>query len=241
MRRHLQARVVHLALRGVQLALRRRDLLVEVFVKLGEFLVGIVELVSKRLATTNILRHDRLASRLELPATLEIFRRCAMRSSEPSTTLCASLIFPSRARMRSPSAEARAESSSCLARSFTAWSFCTRSFSLTRRNSLILTFCSFFSLLMCSSALVYLVAEKISSNFFLSVAASPRGQLGIFLMHEDDVLENRLGDAHHVRDGGVDVGALAGDGDALAGVLVQGLDHLVEVLLLELPADFCVS
>ena len=60
-------------------------------------------------------------------------------------------------------------------------------------------------------------------------------------MHEDDVLENRLGDAHHVRDGGVDVGALAGDGDALAGVLVQGLDHLVEVLLLELPRGFCVS
>mmetsp|Transcript_1738 Transcript_1738/g.4492 ORF Transcript_1738/g.4492 Transcript_1738/m.4492 type:complete len:256 (-) Transcript_1738:63-830(-) len=37
--------------------------------------------------------------------------------------------------------------------------------------------CSFRSFAMCSSALVYFVALKISSNFFFSVAASPRGQL----------------------------------------------------------------
>ena len=97
-------------------------------------------------------------------------------SSCRAISVSASLICAFSAPIFSPSSVAALEFSSRRARSFTAWSFCTLSFSLIRRNSLIFCVCSFFSLLMCSNALVYFVALKISSNFFLSVAASPSGQ-----------------------------------------------------------------
>ena len=48
--------------------------------------------------------------------------------------------------------------------------------------------------------------------------------------------EYRLKETHHVGDGGVYVRALAAHRHLLTRLLVHGLDHLVQILLLELPA-----
>ena len=237
-RRHLQARVVHLALRGVQLALRRRDLLVEVFVKLGEFLVRVVELVSKRLATTNVLRHDRLASRLELPATLRNFpkmRDALVRAVHHALRLLDLAVerahaLAQRRRARRILLVPRAE--------FHRVVLLHAKLLLDEAKLLYLDVLLLLQLVDVLERLGVFGGGEDLVELFLERRRLAEGPVGILLVDEDDVLENRLGDAHHVRDGGVDVGALAGDGDALAGVLVQGLDHLVEVLLLELPGGF---
>mmetsp|Transcript_3511 Transcript_3511/g.12980 ORF Transcript_3511/g.12980 Transcript_3511/m.12980 type:complete len:360 (+) Transcript_3511:3902-4981(+) len=106
------------------------------------------------------------------------FPRSARISSCPTriASSAAAICFWNKA-IFSPNAVAARAFSSRRDRNFTAWSFWTLSLSLIKRNSLIFAPCSFLSLAMCSSALVYLVAEKISSNFFFRVAASPSGQL----------------------------------------------------------------
>ena len=47
---------------------------------------------------------------------------------------------------------------------------------------------------------------------------------------------HRLKETHHVGDGGVYVRALAAHRHLLTRLLVHGLDHLVQILLLKLPA-----
>ena len=58
----------------------------------------------------------------------------------------------------------------------------------------------------------------------------------VLLVHKHHVLQNRLRDAHHVRDGRVDVRALPRNRNALARLLVRRDVHLAEGALSQLVA-----